>query len=231
MANELEQRVLDVADEINAVRIPTNNQHCQVHPKHIRRWGKELRAIVAALQQAQQPDTERFAGCMDRNELAERLGVMAAELSRYSDGGAHKRIPGPSAGRAYELSVELRQAATALRESEEWRRDAVAQAMACDDAAVERALAYLAFEEDGAQWPDAYSEEEQAMERETMRGVLAAANCTTGPSAYCRACQAVGMGNCQHFDECSGATCITCHRPLNTTPPPLPEGVSKPKEA
>lgn len=98
-----------------------------------------------------------------------------------------------------------------------------AQAVACDDAAVERALVYLAFQEDGAQWPDSYSEEEQAMERETMRGVLAAANYTTGPRAYCRACQEVGMSNCQHFDECSGATCITCHRPFNTAPPPLPE--------
>lgn len=26
------------------------------------------------------------------------------------------------------------------------------------------------------------------------------------------------MSNCGHFDECSGATCITCHRPLNLTP-------------
>lgn len=58
MANELKQRVRDVADEINAVRIPTNNQQCQVHPNLIRHWSEELRAIVAALQQAQQPGAQ-----------------------------------------------------------------------------------------------------------------------------------------------------------------------------
>jgi hypothetical protein len=39
----------------------------------------------------------------------------------------------------------------------------------------------------------------------------------TGPSAYCIPCQQVGMSNCGYFDECDGATCITCHRPLSLT--------------
>lgn len=46
------------------------------------------------------------------------------ELARYSDNGTHMKIPGPSAGWAYELSIELRKIAAALRESEELRRDA-----------------------------------------------------------------------------------------------------------
>jgi hypothetical protein len=41
-----------------------------------------------------------------------------------------------------------------------------------------------------------------------------------GPSAYCRACQAVGMSHCCEFDKCSGATCITCHRPFNPASAP-----------
>lgn len=41
-----------------------------------------------------------------------------------------------------------------------------------------------------------------------------------GPAAYCRDCQAVGMSNCSEFDKCSGATCVTCHRPLNAATPP-----------
>jgi hypothetical protein len=44
---------------------------------------------------------------------------------------------------------------------------------------------------------------------------LAAPQPPAQPSAYCLACQSAGMRNCQHFDECSGATCATCHRPLN----------------
>ena len=36
-----------------------------------------------------------------------------------------------------------------------------------------------------------------------------------GVRAYCKACQSVGMSNCGNFDECDGATCITCHRSLN----------------
>jgi len=88
------------------------------------------------------------------------------------------------------------------------------------DEMVERALRHRAFQEDGAQWPEAYSDEEQRMERENMRALLAAAHKTDGPQAYCRACEETGMSNCGHFDECAGATCITCHRPLNTPPPP-----------
>lgn len=42
-----------------------------------------------------------------------------------------------------------------------------------DEAAVERALVELAWQEDGAQWPDAYSQDEQKMEREKMRKALA----------------------------------------------------------
>lgn len=41
---------------------------------------------------------------------------------------------------------------------------------------VERALRWKAMHEDGAAWPDAYSDEEQEHERETMRGALQAAN-------------------------------------------------------
>lgn len=41
-----------------------------------------------------------------------------------------------------------------------------------------------------------------------------------GPAAYCRDCQAVGMSNCSEFDKCSGATCVTCHRPFNAATPP-----------
>lgn len=96
-----------------------------------------------------------------------------------------------------------------------------------DDAAVERALVFSALHEDGAQWPDAYSEDEQNYERENMRALLAAAANTNGPSAYCRACQAAGLRNCGYFDECSGATCVTCHQPLNRTRPASDVGVKK----
>jgi hypothetical protein len=128
--------------------------------------------------------------------------------------------------------TQIREAArywkAALAEHDAQPAPAPVQEVACDAAAVERALAYLAFQEDGAQWPDAYSKDEQDMEREKMRGVLAAANSTSGPGAYCRACQSVGMSNCQHFDECSGATCITCHRPLNAHPPaPAADGAGE----
>jgi len=44
----------------------------------------------------------------------------------------------------------------------------------------------------------------------------------SGAAAYCRECQAVGMSNCAHFDECAGAACVTCHRPLNVSPPSAP---------
>lgn len=89
-----------------------------------------------------------------------------------------------------------------------------AQAVDADEAMVERALTYRAMQEDGAVWPDAYGADEQAAEREQMRNVLAAALNTQGPKAYCRSCQRAGMSNCGYFDECSGATCITCHRPF-----------------
>lgn len=36
------------------------------------------------------------------------------------------------------------------------------------------------------------------------------------PSAYCVACQRVGMSNCGSFDECGGPVCITCHRNLDS---------------
>lgn len=44
-----------------------------------------------------------------------------------------------------------------------------------DEAMVERALKVLAFEDDGAVFPDAYSDEEADAEREKMRKALAAA--------------------------------------------------------
>ena len=49
------------------------------------------------------------------------------------------------------------------------------QPAAVDGAMVERALVYRARHEDGASWPDAYSEIEQAYERETMHLILTAA--------------------------------------------------------
>lgn len=36
-----------------------------------------------------------------------------------------------------------------------------------------------------------------------------------GAKAYCKECNAAGMGNCAHFDECGGARCVTCHQQLN----------------
>lgn len=68
---------------------------------------------------------------------------------------------------------------------------------------------------DGAVFPDAYSDEEVAGERATMRRALAAVFRPDGPGAYCVGCQNAGMRNCGQFTECSGATCISCHRPLN----------------
>lgn len=90
-------------------------------------------------------------------------------------------------------------------------------AQAVDAAMVERALTYRAWQEDGAVWPDAYGAEEQATEREQMRAMLSEALNPNGPKAYCRACQRAGMSNCGYFDECAGATCITCHRPFVDT--------------
>lgn len=87
-----------------------------------------------------------------------------------------------------------------------------------DEAMVERALRCKAFREDGARWPDAYSEDEQATERANMLADLRAALAGDGPMAYCRACQETGARNCGHFNECEGATCVTCHQPLNTRP-------------
>ena len=164
----------------------------------------------------------------------------AHEVEKAKPDGDYVLVP-----RVPTEAMELANGTCKFQQGQEWLREdarktwtamivaapdapAPVQGVACDAAAVERALAYLAFQEDGAQWPDAYSKDEQDMEREKMRGVLAAANNTSGPGAYCRACQSVGMRNCQHFDECSGATCITCHRSLNTHPPvpanpPAPE--------
>ena len=155
---------------------------------------------------------------MTDNKLADAL----RDIQQY----LQMTAPSPDCGHLLQITVD----ALAAHDAKGAAPDAPApvQGVACDAAAVERALTYLAFQEDGAQWPDAYSKDEQDMEREKMRGVLAAANNTSGPGAYCRACQSVGMRNCQHFDECSGATCITCHRSLNTHPPvpaqpPAPE--------
>lgn len=50
-----------------------------------------------------------------------------------------------------------------------------------------------------------------------LRNITAMPRVDRAPApAYCRPCQEVGMSNCGNFDECDGATCSTCHRPLNT---------------
>lgn len=63
---------------------------------------------------------------------------------------------------------------------------------------------------------DGYDEEDLAWAKRQAGLLRTLANSTQQPSAYCLDCQRAGMRNCQHFDECSGATCVTCHRPLNT---------------
>jgi len=53
------------------------------------------------------------------DEPMRHLERIAAELRRYSDQGEHRRIPGPSAGRAYELALEIEMCVAALSRSEQ----------------------------------------------------------------------------------------------------------------
>lgn len=67
-----------------------------------------------------------------------------------------------------------------------------------------------------------------------IRGMLeaalshAAGQEVDGPQAYCRPCQSAGISNCSEFDRCAGATCITCHRPLNAPAVARSEGDATP---
>ncbi|WP_136419936.1 hypothetical protein [Herbaspirillum sp. ST 5-3] len=77
--------------------------------------------------------------------------------------------------------------------AEKWNKDAIDTGFAMSDPA------YELFE---------------VLDAEHHRPATAAVN--QGPKAYCRACQEAGMSHCGNFDECDGATCITCDRPLNS---------------
>lgn len=82
------------------------------------------------------------------------------------------------------------------------------KAVEVDEAMVERALTSRAYREDGARWPDAYSDEEQKMERENMRADLAAALHLKKKKRIGRCKEKAKPGGCQlHNLHCGYPEC------------------------
>ncbi len=110
-----ERELLDLAEEIERFDEAHDGK-----VKHVAEWAERLRSI------ASQPSPDCGKGFASHPvglpELPAKVsGALSVldqrihRLERWSDGGSHARIPGPSAGEAYDLAQELKQIRAMLR--------------------------------------------------------------------------------------------------------------------